>query len=141
MDIATCMYWTGLDPQTLEPVNTVTRLNDRKVQRALMQFFKPENWFAVHKALTDAGRSDLIGGGPQCLIPQNPPREAVEARRREARESTYVHAEDAGTSATVGQGAAAAGQAASAATGARGTSRSGVGYRPGRAGHRRRGPG
>ncbi|HYN42987.1 MAG TPA: YgiQ family radical SAM protein [Thermoanaerobaculia bacterium] len=140
MDIATCMYWTGLDPQTLEPVNTVTRLNDRKIQKALMQFFKPENWFAVHKALTEAGRSDLIGGGPQCLIPQHPPREAVEARRREARESTYVHAEDAGTSGTV-EGAGAAGQRASAETNAGAKSRSGVGYRPGRAGYRRRGPG
>jgi uncharacterized radical SAM protein YgiQ len=138
MDIATCMYWTGLDPQTLEPVNTVTRLNDRKVQRALMQFFKPENWFAVHKALTEAGRSDLIGGGPQCLIPQSPPREAVEARRREARESTYVHAEDAGTSGMV-EGAGAEGQRAHAGTNAGAKPPSGVGYRPGRAGHRRRG--
>jgi hypothetical protein len=136
MDIATCMYWTGLDPQTLEPVNTVTRLGDRKVQKALIQFFKPENWFAIHKALMEAGRSELIGGGPQCLIPQNPPREAVEARRREARESTYVHAEDAGTSGTAGT---ERGAPADANAGAK--PRGGVGYRPGRAGHRRRGPG
>lgn len=140
MDIATCMYWTGLDPHTLEPVNTVTRLNDRKVQRALMQFFKPENWFAVHKALTEAGRSDLIGGGPQCLIPQNPSREALEARRREARESTYVHAKDAGTAGTV-EGTEAVGHKASAQTNAGTAPPSGAGYRPGRAGHRRRGPG
>jgi hypothetical protein len=136
MDIATCMYWTGLDPQTLEPVNTVTRLSDRKVQRALMQFFKPENWFAVHEALTKAGRTDLIGGGPQCLIPANPPREAVEARRREARESTYVHAEDAGAAGTV-----APGPGAPAEKGARPKPPGGAGYRPGRAGHRRRPPG
>jgi uncharacterized radical SAM protein YgiQ len=136
MDIATCMYWTGLDPQTLAPVNTVTRLNDRKVQRALMQFWRPENWFAVHKALTEAGRSDLIGGGPRCLIPQNPPREALEARRREARESTYVHAEDAGTSGRVEQGPGAPAEPNAGAK-----PRDGTGYRPGRAGHRRRGPG
>jgi uncharacterized radical SAM protein YgiQ len=133
MDVATCMYWTGLDPQTLEPVNTVTKLNDRKVQRALMQFFKAENWFAVHEALTKAGRTDLIGGGPQCLIPANPPREAVEARRREARESTYVHAEDAGAAGTV-----APGPGAPAQKGARPKARGGAGYRPGRSGHRRR---
>jgi uncharacterized radical SAM protein YgiQ len=141
MDVATCMYWTGLDPQTLEPVNTVTRLGDRKVQRALMQFWKPENWFAVHEALTRAGRTDLIGGGPECLIPANPPREAVEARRREARESTYVHAADAGTAETTGADGRADRPAAPAEAGARGRPRAGVGYRPGRAGHRRRGPG
>ena len=134
MDIATCMYWTGLDPQTLEPVETVTKLNDRKVQKALIQFFKPENWFVVQKALTEAGRGDLVGSGPQCLIPANPPREAVEARRREARESTYVHAEDAGTSGETGP-------KGSTEAGAQQRPRGGVGYRPGRAGHRRRGPG
>jgi endonuclease III len=69
----------------MEPVETVKRLRDREVQRALMQFFKPENWFVVHRALTEAGRKDLIGSGPECLIPANPPKAAIEARRREAR--------------------------------------------------------
>jgi uncharacterized radical SAM protein YgiQ len=82
MDIATCMYWTGLDPMTMQPVQTVRKLEDRRVQRALMQYFKPENWFAVHKALLAAGRRDLIGDGPQCLIPATPPRAAVQARRQ-----------------------------------------------------------
>ena len=81
MDIATCMYWTGLDPVTMKPVDTVRKLKDREVQRALMQYFKPENWFAVRKALIDAGRKDLIGSGKQCLIPANPPKEALAARR------------------------------------------------------------
>jgi hypothetical protein len=49
-----------------------------------MQFFKPENWFTVRKALIQAGRKDLIGNGCDCLIPANPPREALEKRRREA---------------------------------------------------------
>ena len=103
MDIATCMYWTGLDPMTMQPVETVKKLKDREVQRALMQYFKPENWFVVRKALLDAGRKDLIGGGPQCLIPQNPPKVAMQAKRDEARggrsrrgDPTYVHAKDAG---------------------------------------------
>jgi len=81
MDIATCMYHTGLDPMTMKPVETVTKLRDRKVQRALMQFFAPENYFTVHKALTEAGRTDLIGSGPKCLIPAKAPKEAREARR------------------------------------------------------------
>src|SRR6185295_4049255 len=66
MDVATCMYWTGLDPATMQPVDTPRKLQDRKTQRALMQFFQPENWFAVHEALVAAGRRDLIGSGPEC---------------------------------------------------------------------------
>jgi uncharacterized radical SAM protein YgiQ len=115
MDIATCMYWTGLDPMTMKPVTVARRAQDRKTQRALMQFFKPENWFVVHRALLDAGRRDLIGDGPLALIPAQPPPEAVRARREgaQALADTYVHAEDAGTTPTVG-------------------------YRPGRKGARRR---
>jgi hypothetical protein len=63
-------------------------LKDRKMQRALMQFFKPENYFTVREALIQAGRSDLIGG---CdgLIPANPPKEAIEARRKQANDDHY----------------------------------------------------
>jgi len=98
MDIATCMYHTGLDPMTMRPVATVKRLRDRNVQRALMQYFEPANWFVVRQALIEAGRQDLIGDGPQCLIPAQPPKQAI-AARRQAAEATYVHAEDAGTAA------------------------------------------
>ncbi|MFO0852173.1 MAG: DUF3362 domain-containing protein [Gemmataceae bacterium] len=82
-DIATCMYYTGLDPFTKKPVTIAKGLNDRKLQRALMQFFKPENYFEVREALLKAGRADLIGG---CdgLVPTNPPKEALEARRKQA---------------------------------------------------------
>ena len=76
MDIATCMYYTGLDPMTMKPVDTVTKLRDRRVQRALMQFFKPENYFAVRDALIAAGREDLIGEGKLCLISKRPPKTA-----------------------------------------------------------------
>jgi uncharacterized radical SAM protein YgiQ len=114
MDIATCIYHTGIDPLTMAPVDTVKKLRDRQTQRALMQFFEPRNWFAVHKALVDAGRRDLIGGAKHCLIPAAPPPEALAAKRREAAEATHVHAADAGTEPTIG-------------------------YRPGRKGaHRRR---
>ena len=84
MDIATCMYHTGLDPMSMQPVDTARKLKDRVVQRALMQYFDPRNWFVVRKALLDAGRADLIGNRRECLIPSEPPPEALEARRREA---------------------------------------------------------
>jgi hypothetical protein len=83
-DVATCMYYTGIDPFTKEAVYVARNLSDRKLQRALMQFFKPENYFEVRKALEQSGRTDLIGGGCDCLIPANPPKEALEARRRAA---------------------------------------------------------
>jgi uncharacterized radical SAM protein YgiQ len=82
-DVATCMYYTGIDPFTKKAVYVARDLKNRKLQRALMQFFKPENYFAVREALLQAGRADLIGG---CagLIPAQPPKEAIEARRRAA---------------------------------------------------------
>ncbi|HVU05024.1 MAG TPA: YgiQ family radical SAM protein [Polyangiaceae bacterium] len=83
-DVATCMYHTGLDPMTMRPVKTARALRDRKTQRALLQFWKPENYFLVHEALTKAGRTELIGDGCDALIPSRPPREAVEARRASA---------------------------------------------------------
>jgi uncharacterized radical SAM protein YgiQ len=87
-DIATCMYHTGLDPFTGEEVFIAKHLRDRKLQRALLQFFKPENYFAVREALSKAGRQDLIGSGCDCLIPANPPKAAIEARRRRANDSS-----------------------------------------------------
>src|SRR5947207_11382219 len=90
-DIATCMYYTGIDPFTKQEVYVAKGLKDRKMQRALMQFFKPENWFTVREALIQAGRQDLIGNGCDCLIPAQPPKEAIEARRRRANDADHYH--------------------------------------------------
>ncbi len=87
-DIATALYYTGIDPFTKQQVYVAKGLRDRKMQRALMQFFKPENWFTVRESLIEAGRQDLIGNGCDCLIPANPPKEAIEARRSRANEAT-----------------------------------------------------
>jgi uncharacterized radical SAM protein YgiQ len=93
-DVATAMYHTGIDPFTRKKVVVAKRLRDRKLQRALMQFFKPENYFEVRKALQQAGRGDLIGEGCEALIPSRPPREAIRRRRDEADarfRGDYVH--------------------------------------------------
>lgn len=90
-DIAACMYYTGIDPFTKKPVHVAQHLRDRKVQRALLQFFKPENYFEVRKALEQAGRRDLIGNGCDCLIPANPPKEALAARRQNANNAFHDH--------------------------------------------------
>lgn len=82
------MWYTGIDPFTKQPVRIARGLSDRKAQRALMQFFKPGNYFEVRQALIDAGRGDLIGG---CdgLIPAAPPKEALDARRQRANADHY----------------------------------------------------
>jgi uncharacterized radical SAM protein YgiQ len=85
-DIATALYYTGIDPFTKQQGYVARGLKDRKMQRALMQFFKPENYFTVREALIQSGRADLIGSGCDCLIPAQPPKEAIEARRRRANE-------------------------------------------------------
>jgi uncharacterized radical SAM protein YgiQ len=95
MDVATAMYYTGIDPFTKQPVYIAKKMRERKLQRALMQFFKPENYFEVRAALLEAGRADLIGDGCDALIPSKPPREALEARRARANRDAsgaYVHA-------------------------------------------------
>jgi uncharacterized radical SAM protein YgiQ len=90
-DIATALYYTGIDPFTKQEVYVAKGLRDRKMQRALMQFFKAENWFAVREALIEAGRQDLIGSGCDCLIPAQPPKEAIEARRRRVNDGDHYH--------------------------------------------------
>ena len=52
-----------------------------------MPFFNPENYLMVREALIQVGRQDLIGSGCDCLIPANPPKEALAARRRQANEA------------------------------------------------------
>ena len=74
MDVATCMYYTGLDPMSGESVYVPRGGRERRLQKALLQFFKPENYRDVCEALEEADRLDLIGDGPECLIPSRPPR-------------------------------------------------------------------
>ena len=65
---STCMYYTGLDPDTMTPVYVPKTREEKREQRALLQYGRPENYELVYAALVKAGRTDLIGNTPNCLI-------------------------------------------------------------------------
>ena len=67
--VSTCMYYTGLDPRTMEPVYVPRTPEEKAMQRALLQFQNPANRRLVLEALRKAGREDLIGFGNGCLVP------------------------------------------------------------------------
>lgn len=70
--ISTCMYYTGYDPRNMEKVYVPVNPHEKAMQRALIQYRNPKNYDLVYEALTSAGREDLIGYGPKCLIrPKN----------------------------------------------------------------------
>jgi uncharacterized radical SAM protein YgiQ len=66
--ISTCMYYTGLDPRTMQPVYVATNPHEKAMQRALIQYKNPKNYELVYEALVKAGRQDLIGYDKKCLI-------------------------------------------------------------------------
>ncbi len=66
--LSTCMYFTGLDPRTMEKVYVPKDPHEKAMQRALLQYRNPKNYNLVLEALQKAGRQDLIGYGPKCLI-------------------------------------------------------------------------
>ena len=66
--LSTVMYCTGLDPRTMKPVYVPTNPHEKAMQRALIQYRDPKNYSLVREALEKAGRQDLIGFGPECLI-------------------------------------------------------------------------
>ena len=72
--LSTVMYYTGLDPRTMEKVYVPTDPHEKAMQRALIQYRNPKNYYLVKEALIKAHREDLIGSGPKCLIRAVPPR-------------------------------------------------------------------
>ncbi|MGO5130451.1 YgiQ family radical SAM protein [Mitsuokella jalaludinii] len=78
--LSTCMYYTGIHPLTGEKVYTAKSYEEKKMQRALMQYWLPKNHDIVRKALHMAHREDLIGFGPKCLVR---PREQEKQERHE----------------------------------------------------------
>jgi uncharacterized radical SAM protein YgiQ len=69
MAMATCMYHTGIDPGTMTPVYTATGLRAKKLQKSLLLYWSPDQWPLAREALHEAGRADLIGTGPDALVP------------------------------------------------------------------------
>ena len=70
--LATCMYYTGIDPRNMKPVYVAKTFEEKMMQRALMQFTYPQHYKWVYEALKKAGRMDLVGDGAKCLIPYRP---------------------------------------------------------------------
>ena len=75
--ISTVMYYTGLDPRTMESVYVPTNPHEKAMQRALIQYRDPKNYALVREALEKAGRQDLIGFEKECLIRPYPPKKNV----------------------------------------------------------------
>ena len=72
--LSTVMYYTGLDPRTMDKVYVPTDPHEKAMQRALIQYRDPKNYYLVREALMVAHREDLIGSGPKCLIRAIPPK-------------------------------------------------------------------
>ena len=66
--LSTCMYYTGIDPRTMKPVYVAKTFHEKAMQRALLQWRRPEKRRLVIEALKTAGREDLIGYGKHCLV-------------------------------------------------------------------------
>jgi uncharacterized radical SAM protein YgiQ len=79
MSLAATMYHTGIDPITMKPCYTARGLKEKKLQKALLLYWNPEQHDLVREALTLAGRTDLIGNGPECLVPPAPRRPPTRA--------------------------------------------------------------
>ena len=87
--LSTVMYFTGLDPRTMEPVYVPKDPHEKMMQRALIQYRNPANYNLIHEALRKTDRLDLIGFGPNCLIkPRNMSYKQQSASKNNIHQST-----------------------------------------------------
>ncbi len=89
--VSTCMFYTGLDPYTMEEVYVPRTPQEKAQQRALLQYFKPENKKIVYDALRKAGRHDLIGTGKNCLVvpmPHDPKKQKQGSAQRKNQQNS-----------------------------------------------------
>ncbi len=89
MSVAAAMYYTGIDPLKMEPVFVAKGLKEKRLQKALILYWNPEHWGDVREALQDAGRTDLIGRGPNALVP--PESAAERSRAQQAQRGQRRH--------------------------------------------------
>ena len=85
--ISTCMFYTGLDPYTMEPVYVAKTPLEKSMQRALLQYYKPQNQRKIIETLQKVGRTDLIGNDKQCLI--TPDRQYLEYMKTKQQNSKF----------------------------------------------------
>ncbi len=87
--ISTCMYYTGIDPVTMKSVYVAKSFHEKAMQRALLQWKRPDKRKLVIEALKTAGREDLIGYGPECLVrPDRPPQKKPKTEKKPEPEKT-----------------------------------------------------
>lgn len=105
--LSTAMYYTGLDPRTMKPVYVARSPHEKAMQRALMQYTVPSNAPLVRQALRVAGREDLIGYGPKCLVRPESGRgrrdsgqDGADGRRDSGRRETHGARKPGGQSGT-----------------------------------------
>ncbi len=96
--VSTCMFYTGLDPVTMKKVYVARSKEEKAAQRALLQYFRPQNRELILKTLREAGREDLIGFAPQCLVkPERsspgpyPTKPKAQEKRREKKTALSKH--------------------------------------------------
>lgn len=86
--ISTCMYYTGVDPRTMEKVYVPANPHEKAMQRALIQYRRPENYDLVKEALIKAGRQELIGFEKNCLIPPRKIKNSIENEKKQRKKSS-----------------------------------------------------
>ncbi|MBQ1358362.1 MAG: YgiQ family radical SAM protein [Oscillospiraceae bacterium] len=103
--LSTCMYYTGMDPRTMKPIYVAKDPREKELQRCLMQYRIPENAARVREALRKAGRLDLIGNGPKCLVPPAPNERQDQKKRGPGQRGTPVSRRNGRTQkGTLGRG-------------------------------------
>jgi uncharacterized radical SAM protein YgiQ len=85
--LSTCMYYTELDPRTMESVYVPKSPHEKAMQRALIQYRNPNNYHLVYEALIKAGREDLIGFDKKCLIRPKKGDTKVKVHHKDPKES------------------------------------------------------
>ncbi len=102
--MSTCMYYTGVDPRTMKPIYVAHDPHEKAMQRALIQYRKPENYKLVREALEKAGRQDLIGFDKKCLIKPYPPKASELTGGKGASRGAGGRSDNGGTSRGRGAG-------------------------------------